>query len=230
MSSTTASLGFSNEAFEAFLQARQEPDWLRDARAEAWRSFNVLPMPGQRDEEWMRTDIRWFKLDKFGLPTEAATSPSGTIAPGLLTQGVQLAGQVSALDSQAHSATLSEKWAKRGVLFGSLDQLVREHGDLIRPHLYRAVDPKFDKFSALHAAAWSGGTLLYVPRGVVVDEPLHTLSALSPGATDLGHTLVVLEDGAEATLLAESASLQEGTGGLHLGAVELIVGPNAKLR
>jgi Fe-S cluster assembly protein SufD len=125
---------------------------------------------------------------------------------------------------------LDEKWSRQGVLFGSLDELVRDHGELIRGHLFRAVDGSHDKFAALQAAAWSGGTLLYVPRGVTIDEPLHTLSALSPRATDLGRTLVVLEEGAEATLLAEATSLGDAAPGLHCGAVELIVGRNARLR
>ena len=70
----------------------------------------------------------------------------------------------------------------------------------------RSCDPDIDKFSALHAACWSCGTLLYVPRGVTIDEPLHALSAIADQGVDLGHTLVILEDGAEATFLNEMAS------------------------
>ena len=82
----------------------------------------------------------------------------------------------------------------------------------------------------LHAACWSGGMVLYVPKGVVIDRPLHMLSALSPDGVDLGHTLIVLEEGAEATVLAETASLDAAAAGLHCGAIELHVGPRAKLR
>ena len=228
MTEATTSLGFTRETFDAFLQTREEPAWLREQRDEAWSRFEALPLPSQRDEEWMRTDIRMFHLDRFGLPFE---STRGVAVPeGLLTHRVELAGQVTSLDSQPQAARLQESWARRGVLFGSLDELVRQHGDLIRPHLFRAVDFNFDKFAALHAATWSGGALLYVPRGVVIDEPLHMLSVLSAGATDLGHALVILEEGAEATLLAETASLSEGSSGLHCGAIELVVGPGAKLR
>ena len=82
----------------------------------------------------------------------------------------------------------------------------------------------------LRPACWSGGMLLYVPRGVVIDRPLHMLSALAPGGVDLGHVLIVLEDGAEATLLAETASLDAAAAGLHCGAIEIHVGPQARLR
>jgi Fe-S cluster assembly protein SufD len=225
--SVTTQTGFTQDAFDRFVAERDEPAWLRDLRHSAWSRFLELPMPSQRDEEWMRTDIRLLRLDKFGFPGEA--SAQATIAPGLLTEGVGLGGQTTSLDSQPHSSRLEKKWADRGVLFGSLDELVREHGELVRPHLFRAFNPDYDRFAALHAAATSGGTLLYVPRGVVIDEPLHMQSVLSPGASDFGHALVILEDGAEATLLAETASLAEGPG-LHCGAVELLVGPGARLR
>lgn len=228
MTSTVTSAITSREAFDQFLQTRDEPGWLRELRQAAWARFEQLPLPTQRDEEWMRTDIRLLRLDKFNVPGEAASGVD--IPAGLLTQGVNLGGQVTAVDSRPHSARLDGKWSRQGVLFGSLDELVRGHGDLVRSHLFRAVDGNHDKLAALQAAAWSGGTLLYVPPGVTVDEPLHTLSALSPGSTDLGRTLVVIEEGAEATLLAESASLGETASGLHCGAVELIVGRNARFR
>lgn len=221
--------GFSQETFDAFLAARDEPQWLVDLRRKCWELFQSLPMPGNKDEEWMRTDIRTFRLDKFAVPAELADD---VVCPAAqLTHGVELAGQVSSLDSRPVSSWMSADLANRGVLFGSLDAIVREHGDLLRPHLLtRAVDPRADKFAALHGAFWTGGFVLYVPKGVTIAEPFHMLSAMTDGAVDLNHTLVILEDGAEATVLAETASDAETSGGLHCGAIELIVGKNAHLR
>ena len=226
--SVTTQAGFTNDSFERFLSQRNEPAWLRDLRVDAWRQFNELPMPSQRDEEWMRTDIRMLRLEKFALPSE--TPPAAETPDALLSHGVELGGRTFSLDSHSITAELKQKWADQGVLYGSLDELVQEHGDLVRKHLYRAFDVGYDKFAALHAATWSGGTLMYVPRGVRVDEPMHMLSAISAGGVDLGHTLVILDDGAEATLLAETASLTEGSTGMHNGAVELLVGRGARFR
>ena len=90
--------------------------------------------------------------------------------------------------------------------------------------------PAADRFAAWHAAFWTGGTVLLVPRGVELDRPLHSLIGLSgDGNCDLSHTLVILEDGASAALLEETASLGDGAG-LHVGAVELFVGRGANLR
>ena len=121
------------------------------------------------------------------------------------------------MNSHSVRSELSPALAKQGVLFGGLSRLVAEHGDLLRPFFERrVVDPFKDKFSALNSAAWSGGTLLYVPKNVRLDLPLHSLSAMSDGGVDLGKTLVILEAGADATLLSESASTSAADGGLHV--------------
>lgn len=226
-----ATSGFTAANFEAILQSRQEPDWLIEQRREAWAQFESLPMPTRGDEEWMRTDLRMFHLDRFQIPVAGDSSASFASLPdALLTQGVELAGSTVAQDGRAVSAHLDSKWAQRGVLFGSLDALVSEHGDLIRKHLFRAMNPHSDKFAALHAACWTGSSLLYVPRGVVVDQPFHTLSGLAPRGVDLGHILVILEEGAEATVLSETAGPGSNEPALHCGGIELLVGPRANLR
>lgn len=228
MSSTLAPAGFSQETFDAFMAARDEPSWLSDLRSAAWSRFNELEMPTSRDEEWMRTDIRLFKLDRYSPATELAEIE---LPRALLAEGVELGGQCVAVDSISSTSQLADKWSDKGVLFGSFDKLVAEHGDLLRPYLERKlVDPHYDKLSALNAALWSGGSVLFVPKGVRVDEPLHSLSVMTDGGVDLSRTLVVLEEGAEATFMAETASTDLDAGGLHCGSIELIVEKNARLR
>jgi Fe-S cluster assembly protein SufD len=235
MPATLTQSGFDQQSFEAFLHARNEPAWLIEQRREVWQTFLNKDWPQRSDEEWIRTDIRLFKLHQFALPgadapeTLARSASEGTRA--LLTQGVDLAGDTVAMNSQPVGSQLKPKWAERGVIFGSLDELMRTHGELVRKHLFtRAVDPNYDKFSALHAACWSGGHLLYVPRGVAIDEPLHCLSRITAGGVDLGHVLIVLEEGAEATVMCETSSDTPTSGGFHCGATEVVLAPSARLR
>ena len=117
-------------------------------------------------------------------------------------------------------------------VFGDLAALVRDHRAALEPHLMtRAVRPSADRFAAWHAAFWTGGTVLYVPRDVQIDEPLHSLIGLAQAqAADFSHTLVILEAGTSATLLEETASSHADTPGLHVGAVELLIGADAALR
>jgi Fe-S cluster assembly protein SufD len=229
MSVTLQATGFSQEVFDSFLATRDEPSWLTDRRVAAWKQFQSLAMPGNRDEEWMRTDIRLFKFDRF-TPFAEIDTPAHK-PTGLLAEGVQLAGQTTSIDSRAQEGEISEKWAKKGVIFGSLDAIIAEHGDLLRPYIERQlVNPNKDKFSALNAALWSGGTLLFVPKNVQISEPLHSLSIMNSGGVDLGKTLVILQDGAEATLLSETASTEHEGEGLHCGSIELIIEREARLR
>lgn len=226
--------GFTQEAFDTFLSARYEPGWLTGIRRAAWRRFESLDMPSRRDEEWMRTDIRLFKLDRFGIPRGGHPGDhlsDVSLPPALLAAGVGLGGAAVSLDSQSVESRLDASLREQGVLFGNLDAVVAEHGDLLRPFFERrVVDPYLNKFSALHAACWSGGSLLYVPKGVCVDAPLHVLSAMTDGGVDLSKTLVILEQGAEATMLCETASASPDAEGLHCGSIELIVEPGARLR
>lgn len=177
----------------------------------------------------MRTDIRLFKLDKFSpLGTGGA---SGMQADALLAEGVDLGGQVASLDGSLTSNDLSAEYAAKGVLFGSLAELATDNEDLLRPYIDRElVDPHYDRFAGLNAAFWSSGALLYVPKGVCLDKPLHALSAVSAGGADISKTLVILEEGAEATFLTETASTDEDSAGLHCGSIEVFVGKGARLR
>lgn len=228
MTALATETSFTQANFASFLASRHEPDWLLDQRRAAWHRFLESDWPSRREEEWNRTDIRMFKLDKYAWPSAAgADAPP----PSVLQQDVHLAGTSAAVDGRPVANQLDPRWTEQGVLFGSLDEILVEHGELLRPFLQRRItNPDHDRFAALHSACWSGGHVLCVPRGVVVELPLHMVSALTDGGVDFGHTLVILEDGAEATVLAETASWQEADGGLHCGATEILVGRGANLR
>ncbi len=235
-SSTTATAatgGFTEAAFEAFLNGRDEPSWLTERRREAFRLFQALPWPTSNDEEWRRTDIRAFKLDAFAPPArrepgaedKAALEPLWNTLSAHYGTGIE---QINAEVTRAADPTKLE-----GAVFIDLGRAIRERPELLKRYLLTdAVAPGTDAFSALHAAFWTGGTLLYVPKGVTVNAPLFSLIGLARGgAVDLDHTLIVLEEGAEATLVRETAGRERGDApALHVGAVEVFVRRGAKLR
>ncbi len=227
----TTQIPFNAAGFQSFLDSSDEPDWLSAIRRSAWQRFEELRWPNNRDEEWMRTDIRLFKLDKFSMLQELGDPfPAVDLGGAVLNAGVDLAGHTKSVDGVSLESELDPEWTSKGVIFGNARRMLSQHGDLLKPWFHRAFDPHFDRFSALHTAFWSSGTILYVPRGVVIEKPLHALSAMSDGGIDLGHTLVILEDGAEATVLAECMSSNLDAGGMHCGGIELIVGNGANLR
>lgn len=209
----------------------QEPEWLTEARRTAFEAFLTTPMPTLKDEEWRRTDIRAFKIGAFPL-TQPSSPPTideinavgplrDKLAEHYATGIVQIAGQTT----QPADLTKLGK-----VTLTDFQSALAQHGELIRDHLFRVVRHDEDALSALHASVHRGGIVLYVPRGVKLENPLYALSALTEShRVDTSHTLIVLEDDAEVTLVHELAGVGEAKPGLHLGAVEIVVGKNAHL-
>lgn len=226
--------GISAANFEQFLTLRNEPDWVIAHRKAAWQAFEEMPWPSRRDEQWMRSDLRGFRIEKYAAPAPEADSNSMSLeSAGIaqrLAEGVQAAGVLQSLDGRTINVSLDESYSNRGVIFGDLSWACRQHSELVEKYLHRLVDFQIDRFAALHAALWSGGQFLYVPRGVCVEMPFRVAAGLTDGATDTGHTLIVIEDGAEATFLYESSSSAADSSGLHCGAVEVIVRPGGNLR
>jgi len=219
---------FHADAFATHLAGRTEPAWLTDLRRASFSQFETLFKAPLDPEEWKRVDLRGLQPAKFALQPRAAVPPQFQT---LLESRAQFAGVVSHVDGHRVESRLAEEVRARGVLFGSLSELLPTHGDLLRPHLASLVRPQTDRFSAWHTAFLTGGTVLYLPRNVELSAPLYSLIGLDQaGAADFSHTLVILEEGAQATLLEETASTSPTAAGLHVGAVELVVGPRARLR
>ncbi len=227
--------GFTEDAFDRFLKGRDEPGWLVDRRREAFERFRGFPWPNARDEEWRRTDIRGLKLDAFAPPV-AADQPDATAVAAFddlwNTLGEHYATGLLHVDGTPAREADTSKLG--GVVLVDLARAARDHPEILDRYLLtQAVTASDDLFAALHAAFWAGGTLLYVPKGVRLDAPLFNLVGLTrPNGVDMNHTLVVLEDGAEATLVRETASRRpdDTSPALHAGALEVFLGQGAKLR
>ncbi len=223
---------FTRTFLAALQQRRAEPSWLVQRRKAAFEALQTIPWPTARDEEWRRTDIRGFKLDAFAPPANTADPADSAALEPLWNE---LSGHYATGIEQVNGVTTRNADPAKlgGAVFLDLNTAVKTHPQLIEKYLLtQAVSGREDAFAALHAAFWTGGTLLYVPKGVKIEAPLFSLVGLARGGSvDLDHTLVVLEEGAEATLVRETASRERGDApALHAGAVELIVGRGAKLR
>src|SRR4051794_9554122 len=227
-SATTISAdGFTESAFDSFLKDRDEPSWLIDRRRQAFARFQAFAWPSAREEEWRRTDIRALKLDAFAPPCpDQPASDARAAFDGLWNHlSSHYATGIEHVNGSAVRHVDSSQTG--GAVFLDLAQAVKSHPDLLKRYLLTdVVKPADDMFAALHAAFWTGGTLLYVPRGAKVEAPLFSLVGLAhDGRADFSHTLVVLEDGAEATLVRETASAGRGESpALHVGALEVVQG------
>ncbi len=234
----TTLTGFSREALDDFSRQKAELDWVRDARLAAWETYESLPMPKRSDEEWRRTDLRGLKLDRLA-PFAGLDAPRVPALDGLLTgagDSSLIAGRHAGVVVQRDAATLyteiDPEVAAQGVIYTDLDTAMREHPDLVKQYfMTEAVPVGFGKFEALHAAFWQGGTFLYVPAGVTVELPFRSfVLGEASGASLFAHSLVVLEEGAEAFFVDAFRSPSQEGSGFTSEVVELILRSDAKLR
>ncbi len=230
--------GFSRDAVEEFSASRNEPAWVRDARLAAWATYESLPFPQRTDEEWRRTDLRGLKLDRltpFATPSALVTTPESALA-GFRDGGISDESARAGVNLQADAATIvaemHEDLAAQGVIFADLGTAMTEHADLVKQYfMTQAVPAGFGKFEALHGALWQGGSFLYVPKGVSVELPFRSFAvATAAGSSLFNHTLVVLEDGAEAFLVDAFRSDTQETQSLASTVVELHLGKGSQLR
>jgi Fe-S cluster assembly protein SufD len=228
-----AHIPLTGEDVIALSERLDEPDWLREKRLEAWALAESLPMPTTNDEPWRRTDIRpvrWAEAMRLARPDGASLDdvPGELYSPLI---GQEQGGLLVYVDGKLVHSQVSGALADQGVVFSDLRAAAETHPELVQKYfMTEAVRPDEGKFAALQAALWTHGVLLYVPRNVQVELPLHSVEYLSGTETTATHILVVLEEGASATYLHESASPEREEQAIHIGATELIVRDNASLR
>ena len=242
--------GFDRMGLAALLEAQAEPSWVADRRRGAVESLEALALPDRRSEHWMRTDLRLFKPAAWGLASRAV---GGSVPDGLLVEAIvsgeaavdafaepacvpsaagRIAGRFASLDGHVVRDELDPALAAQGVRFGAAETVLADLEAELRPHWFSVIDSGCDWFAALHAAFHRASAVLYVPPRVKVADPLHVMAAISAGGVDTSHVLVVLGEGAEATLLTETAGggPAGSAGGFHCGGTEIVVGRGAFLR
>lgn len=233
------------DAARAIAQAGKEPDWLESWRMAAWESYQETPLPDRVLHLWRYTEPEKFLIDKVEplVPDGAEGGPVDAVTALALSDkfadndGEQLAGLLVQQDSQPPTFALEQQWQDAGVILCDLSSAVRLYPELVEKHLGGQVPIESSKFAALNAALFSGGVFLYVPKGVEISTPIHALyhggqdrSAIFP------RTLVVLEEGASATLIDEYGSAPDAANNgaspriIAHAVTEGSIGKNARLQ
>src|SRR6266508_4218607 len=169
-------------------------------RTSAWNAFKRLSLPVNTEEAWRRTDIHALPVEKFKLAVDGANEfPS--VREDLLKPLVadQHGGQIILTPGSA-KIELDEKLSQKGVIFTDLLTAEQKHPDLLERMLSKTVNVEEGKFAALAGAFAQNGVVLYVPKGVTVEEPLHSV-LWGPGANlaHISHILVLVDEGASVT-------------------------------
>ncbi len=207
------------------------PGAAAEYRRKAWEHFQSLPLPSTREEPWRRTDLRHLDPARFRLPELEAAAALPPVPEGLLQPLVDAdhGGQM-VFTAAGVRTSLEAELAAQGVVFVDLVTAERTYPRLVEQIRGQVVRPQEGKFAALAAAMARQGVLIYVPRNVQVEAPLHSiLWGAGSNLAGFSHILVYLEAGASLTYVHEWASPQDAEL-FHAGIVELHVGPNAHLR
>lgn len=209
---------FTKAAVEELSALHGEPDWLRARRLEAFRVFDGMSLPDtKRNEDWKQVDLKALNLETYA-PFQ---QPNGTAPAGALEDVSSLLRQRG---TSTPAVSLDPGLARQGVVFGPLATAAREHPDLVERYLFSAVKPDRDKFAALHAALFSGGTFLYVPDGVSVDQPfVSQFWSGGSGAAVLPHSLVIAGKGSRFQYVDEFLSADRMEASLASGSTEVFL-------
>ncbi len=225
----------SSSQIGKYSELSADSSWLNDWRTRSLQTFDRVAPPVRNDEIWRRVDLNRFKLQDSLQTIECKSAAidkneswsvhaTADKAPGWMfhSNGTCLAQR------------LSPELVSKGVIFSSIENASREHSGLLARYLMtQCVKPTDTFMAAMHATLIKGGVVLYVPKGVQIEAPLRAATWLTADQpTAFHHTLVVLEDGARATLIEEFASPtndQSGAQAMVNSSVELLVGNGAHL-
>ncbi|MFN2304197.1 MAG: Fe-S cluster assembly protein SufD, partial [Anaerolineales bacterium] len=218
-------------SFDETLIPRLNDDRINQYHHSAWNHYINLPFPDPKDEAWRRTDIRNLQTSKFILSVGSdgyERPPAQLLSP--LISGKKRSGEIvsGAIET---IAIIDEDLEEKGVIFKDFHRAELEHPDLLARLLGEIVSPDEDKFTALAAALGSDGVFLYVPKDVVIEQPLHSLYwGAGKNKAFINHLIIWLEEGSAVTFVHENASPhnQSDPQLLHNGIVEIHVGKRAK--
>lgn len=232
--------GFSRAIVELISKDKGEPEWMLKKRLQSFEIFQKLSMPS------FGPDISKLDLSKihFFLKSDAQkNSKSWSDVPEEIKNTFErlgipqaeresLAGVGAQYESEVVYHNLQKEWESKGVIFLDMDVAVQHYPELVKKYMMTScVSQSLHKFSALHGAVWSGGTFLYVPKGVKLDKPLQAYFRMN--AKKMGqfeHTLIIVDDGAEVHYIEGCSAPQYVESSLHAGCVEIFVHKNARAR
>ncbi len=213
---TNFAAGFSRSAVEELSRLKNEPAWMLQKRLQAWDSYEQTPFPlGRRGDLGTRRIFSNFKFQQLTpyVPASGDDRLSAPIAQSLKEALVdQRSGLVVQDNASVIRAELSEKLKSKGVILTDLDSAVRDYPELVQQYFMTTCVPvESSKYTALHAAFWSGGVFLYIPKGVDIEDPILTQIWLSAPASALfAHTLIIAEELSNVRYVEEHNSAFEG--------------------
>ena len=229
--------GLDAEIVHMISDMKNEPQWMRDFRLKSLEIFNSKPMPKWGGDVSLDfNDIYYYikPSDKQGKTWEEVPEDIKRTFDKLGIPEAErkfLSGVKAQYESEVVYGSLREDLAKQGVLFTDTDSAVREYPDLVREYFAKIIPPTDNKFAALNSAVWSGGSFIYVPKGVKIEFPLQAYFRIN--AENMGQferTLIIVDEGAQIHYVEGCTAPMYSTESLHSAVVEIMVKKHARCR
>ena len=231
--------GLTPEIIEKLSKEKGDPEWMREFRLKSLETYNEMPLPNWGpsieglDMDHIATYVRPktdMKNDWKDVPQDIKDTFERLGIPQ--AERKSLAGVGAQYDSELVYHNVKSEVAEQGVIYTDMESALKgEYAEMVHEYFMKLVTPRDHKFAALHGAVWSGGSFVYVPKGVHLSIPLQSYFRLNAkGAGQFEHTLIIVEDGADLHFIEGCSAPKYNVANLHAGAVELFVGKNAHLR
>lgn len=230
--------GLSRKIVEEISWQKQEPEWMRDYRLAALGVFESKPVPTWGGDlsriDWQNIyyylrPIDSVKRNWSDVPEEIKDTFDKIGIPE--AERKYLAGVSSQFDSEVVYDSLKKTWEKKGVIFLGMDDGLRQYPDLVKEYFGKVVPMADNKLAALNWACWSGGSFIYVPKGVKVDRPLQAYFRINAErAGQFERTLIIADEGSQVSYIEGCSSPSYSSASLHAAVVEIMVKRGARVQ
>lgn len=231
--------GLTKEIVNQISDEKNEPDWMRELRLDSLEKFYQIDNPiwGPDLSEVNIGDITTYISPDANLTEDWDEVPDDIRNTFMLLgipeaeQKKNLSGVGAQYDSEVVYHNIQKELSEQGVIYTDFETAVKEYEDIVRDYFMTCIPNTDHKYAALHGAVWSGGSFVYVPKGVKVTVPLQSYFRLNaPGAGQFEHTLIIVEEGAYCHFIEGCSAPRYNVVNVHAGSVELFIKKNATLR
>ena len=230
--------GLSEDVVKAISKAKNEPDWMLEIRLKAYQKFLELPLPkwGPDLTNIDFNDFTYYKKPSDKVEKSWENVPEtikNTFEKLKIPESEQkfLAGVSTQYESEVVYHNMLKEVEEKGVIFYDTDTALKMVPDLFKEYFGKIVSYADNKFVALNTAVWSGGSFIYVPKGVKLEKPLQSYFRInSEQMGQFERTLIICEDGSDLHYVEGCTAPKYSQDSLHAAVVEIFVKKNAKCR
>lgn len=230
--------GLTPEVVKEISKAKEEPQWMLNFRLKALETFNKMPMQtwGPSLDEIDFDTIKYYQKasdkavrDWEEVPDKIKETFERIGVPE--AERAFLAGASAQYESEVVYHSMKEEFEKLGIIFTDTDSALKEYPELFKKYFATLVPPTDNKLAALNSAVWSGGTFIYVPKGVKVDVPLQTYFRINAENTgQFERTLIIVDEGASVHYVEGCTAPTYSSESLHAAIVEIFALEGATVR